>query len=96
MWPFGFGLSYTTFNVTWSNDTSKVASTSHAVLTPSAESVTYTVTVTNTGGVAGDEVVQAYFKPSDKLAAARAAAVSAIRRALQWFRWGCCAPGSGL
>jgi hypothetical protein len=31
------------------------------------------VVVTNTGGVAGDEVVQAYFRPSDGLRAARAA-----------------------
>jgi hypothetical protein len=62
---------------------------------PSAESVTYNVTVTNTGGVAGDEVVQAYFKPSDNLVAARAAAVSAIVVRC-WFGLGWCALGCGL
>lgn len=49
---FGFGLSYTTFD--YSNLT--VSSVSSAVGTP----VTISVDVTNTGEIAGDEVVQLY------------------------------------
>jgi len=48
-YPFGFGLSYTTFSM----DTKKVAETK--------EAVTLEVSVTNTGGVAGKEVVQIYY-----------------------------------
>ncbi|MBO4990068.1 MAG: glycoside hydrolase family 3 protein [Clostridia bacterium] len=48
VYPFGYGLSYTTFtkSVSWSE---------------SAESVVATVTVTNSGNVAGKEVVQLYY-----------------------------------
>lgn len=49
-YPFGYGLSYTTFD--W-----KVAS-SHA----NADTVSADVTVTNTGDVAGKDVVQLYYK----------------------------------
>jgi beta-glucosidase-like glycosyl hydrolase len=54
LWPFGYGLSYTTFKY------------SDLVL-PSApidagDPLDASVTVTNTGGVAGDEVVQLYLK----------------------------------
>ena len=52
LYPFGFGLSYTTFaisNLTLSASQIKVGQT-----------VTVTVDVTNTGPVAGDEVVQLY------------------------------------
>jgi hypothetical protein len=45
------GLSYTTFNVTWSNGEPAPATFSDA-----SSSVTYTVNITNTGPVAGDEV----------------------------------------
>lgn len=49
LYPFGFGLSYTTF--------------SHkAVLTFDGENITVTTTVTNTGKVAGRDVVQVYAK----------------------------------
>ena len=54
LYPFGFGLSYTTFK--FSN-----LKTSSARLTKDG-SVTVSVDVTNTGGVAGDEVVQLYVK----------------------------------
>jgi beta-glucosidase len=46
--PFGFGLSYTTF------------SCSKPVAAKSGNEVTITVTVSNTGAVAGKEVVQVY------------------------------------
>ena len=51
-YPFGYGLSYTTFAY------------SDLTYTPSADgkSIDVTVTVTNTGDVAGKEVVQVYFQ----------------------------------
>jgi beta-glucosidase len=54
LWGFGYGLSYTTFKygpVKLSADTVKAG-----------DPITATVTVTNTGAVAGDEVVEAYLK----------------------------------
>ena len=50
-YPFGYGLSYTTFD----QKLSKVEN--------DGKTVTLTVTVTNTGSVAGKEVVQVYFDP---------------------------------
>ncbi len=52
LYPFGFGLSYTTFSIT----NLKVASPQVKV----GSSVAITVDVTNTGSVEGDEVVQLY------------------------------------
>lgn len=52
LYPFGFGLSYTTFaieNLKLSSEQVKVGG-----------ALTVSVDVTNTGTVAGDEVVQAY------------------------------------
>ncbi|NOY38246.1 MAG: glycoside hydrolase family 3 protein [Chlorobi bacterium] len=57
LFPFGFGLSYTTF--TYEN-----LSLSASVL-KSGESLTATVDVVNTGDVAGDEVVQFYLSCKD-------------------------------
>lgn len=53
VYPFGYGLSYTTFswNVEFDNDTA---------LTPE-RTLTARVTVTNTGSVAGKDVVQLYY-----------------------------------
>jgi beta-glucosidase len=51
LYPFGFGLSYTTFSIT------------NLKVSPQVKvgnSATVTVDVTNTGPVAGDEVVQLY------------------------------------
>lgn len=56
---FGFGLSYTTFDLSWSPEPPQ-----RAVLASASDSTTYTCTVTNTGSVAGDEVVQAFYKPN--------------------------------
>jgi beta-glucosidase len=54
LWPFGYGLSYTTFSY------------SNLTLPPvplnAGDSLSASVTVTNTGKVAGDEVVQLYLK----------------------------------
>ncbi len=52
LYPFGFGLSYTTFGYT------DLAVS--AVSLAQGESLDVAVTVTNTGDVAGDEVVQCY------------------------------------
>lgn len=52
LWPFGYGLSYTTFTV--SNVT-----VSPTTIGPAGQ-VDVTAEVTNTGGVKGDEVVQLY------------------------------------
>ena len=52
LWPFGHGLSYTTFAYgTPRVDATRIASTGHTTLA---------VDVTNTGTRAGDEVVQLY------------------------------------
>jgi len=52
LYPFGFGLSYTTFSI----DNIKVSAPQIKV----GQSVTVTANVTNAGKVAGDEVVQLY------------------------------------
>jgi beta-glucosidase len=52
LYPFGFGLSYTTFSIT------NLQVSAPQVMV--GNSVTVTVDVTNTGTVGGDEVVQLY------------------------------------
>eukprot|EP00932_Pfiesteria_piscicida_P019774 SRR837773.660.p2 GENE.SRR837773.660~~SRR837773.660.p2 ORF type:complete len:422 (-),score=129.77 SRR837773.660:118-1332(-) len=54
LWPFGYGLSYTQFLL-------KLKSESVS-LPQAGDSATISVEVTNTGKMAGDEVVFAYFK----------------------------------
>ena len=54
LFPFGWGLSYTTFNLA----APQLSATSIKV----GEGVTVTVRVTNTGKRAGDEVVQVYLR----------------------------------
>ena len=51
-YPFGYGLSYTTFSQTMTD-----------LKTGSDGSVSFDVTVTNTGSVAGKDVVEAYYNP---------------------------------
>ena len=51
--PFGYGLSYTTFNTTIDS------------VTADSETVTVTATVENTGDVAGKQVVQVYYSAPD-------------------------------
>ena len=56
-WPFGYGLSYTTFDYQNLKADAEVAT--------SAESVNVTFEVKNTGKMAADEIVQIYLSPTD-------------------------------
>ena len=58
LWPFGFGRSYTTFGV----DRLRLDRTE---LSTAGDAVTIRVDVTNTGAVAGDEVVQLYLRDEE-------------------------------
>ncbi|HVX49141.1 MAG TPA: glycoside hydrolase family 3 C-terminal domain-containing protein, partial [Chitinophagaceae bacterium] len=53
-YPFGFGLSYTTFTYSWAKQPQKQITGSDALR--------FSVNVQNTGNYDGDEVVQAYIK----------------------------------
>ncbi len=53
-YPFGFGLSYTTFSYAWQTPPAKRYT--------AADTITFRVTVKNTGTYDGDEVVQAYIQ----------------------------------
>ena len=59
LWPFGFGLSYTSFAVSW-----RVAPPAGGLtVTAAAQSFTLQLTLANTGAVDGSEVVQVYVVP---------------------------------
>ena len=58
LWPFGFGLSYTTFSL-------KLLGSSSIKVSQQGEAATVNVLVQNTGTVAGDEVVMGYFLPKN-------------------------------
>jgi beta-glucosidase len=51
-YPFGFGLSYSTFNYQWDKTPQDLGS--------KTDSIRFAVTVTNTGAMAADEVIQVY------------------------------------
>ena len=53
-YPFGFGLSYTTFNYAWS----KMPKAMYAL----ADKIDFSLAINNTGKMDGDEVVQAYIE----------------------------------
>lgn len=56
LWPFGFGLSYTTFSL-------KLATSSEVRVAQAGGKAVIKVQVTNTGPRDGDEVVMAFFTP---------------------------------
>lgn len=59
-YPFGYGLSYTTFAYANMHADTEVS--------VSAEDICVSVDVTNTGAVAGEEIVQLYLSPLDRSA----------------------------
>ncbi|HAD14253.1 MAG TPA: glycosyl hydrolase [Saprospirales bacterium] len=60
-WPFGYGLSYTTFTYTNLNATPETATT-RGIPAGKQIRIRVNVQVTNTGKVAGEEVVQLYIR----------------------------------
>ena len=60
LYPFGWGLSYTTFDLQWTHGE---PSTSYLNIS-NTNSTNLIVTLTNTGDVTGDEVIQCYFSPN--------------------------------
>ena len=68
VYEFGTGLSYTTFSYSWSNDSS-ISSYSISTLQKNTDDKRHVlvhllcVNVTNTGSMAGDDVVLAYITP---------------------------------
>ena len=75
-YPFGYGLSYASFDYTWQSQPKKIYT--------SKDSITFSVTVTNKGDMNADEVVQAYIEyptgermPLKELKAFRRISVSA-------------------
>ena len=73
LWPFGFGRSYTTFAF---ND----LRVDRAVLDTAGDSVTIRVDVTNTGALAGDEVVQLYARDEEATVARPVRELRGFRR----------------
>ena len=73
LWPFGFGRSYTTFAF----DALRVDRT---VLDTTGDTVTVRVDVTNTGAVAGDEVVQLYVRDEEATVARPVRELRGFRR----------------
>ena len=65
LWPFGYGLSYTTFSLQRSQAAGAPVN--------AGDPLNAAVTVTNTGKVAGDEVVELYLKFPDVAGAPRLA-----------------------
>lgn len=57
-WPFGYGLSYTTFQYDALEMPTQAATTD--------EGIEFQFQVTNTGKMAGDDIVQIYLSPADK------------------------------
>jgi len=58
LWPFGFGLSYTQFQLTWESGAE------HAVDTSTDFQIYFRVTIKNIGKLLGDEVALAYVNSS--------------------------------
>ena len=79
LWHFGFGLSYSTFELAWG------APPPTRALDGVDDSNAYEVAVKNSGAVAADEVVQLYFAPSDAIAT-RGGAPTPLRQLVAFER----------
>ena len=78
--PFGYGLSYTTFGYTNLNV--------FPTLISACDPITVSVNVTNTGKVAGDEVIQVYVKTPNATVPAPNVRLAAFERiSLQPYEW---------
>jgi beta-glucosidase len=84
-YPFGFGLSYTTFTYEWMQPPQKVLDIK--------DTISFSVAIKNTGAIDGDEVVQAYIKypnnermPVKELKSFRRVAVNKNGSAIATFR----------
>ncbi|MEI2264552.1 beta-glucosidase family protein [Erwinia sp. CGal63] len=75
LFPFGFGLSYTTF--AWQD----------LAVSQQTEAIEVTLTVTNSGDKAGAEVVQIYVQPQDESYTPRLAAFARVELAPGERRW---------
>lgn len=68
LYPFGWGLSYTNFDLAWSGVPPPPATTvSLADGASGLTAVRFSVEVKNTGKVAGKETVLAYWVPPDEV-----------------------------
>jgi hypothetical protein len=74
LYPFGWGLSYTTFVMTWQGQSHSAVDLGNNADSTLPQTYSYSINVTNTGSRVGDEVVFAFFSttaiPSDQPASA--------------------------
>ena len=60
LWPFGFGLSFSSWSLAWGGSPPPASAT----LSPAAPAVAFSVALSNdAGGLAGDEVVEVFVEP---------------------------------
>ena len=90
LFKFGFGLSYTKFKLEGLNATQLPAR-----MAPGDAPSNVTINVTNVGSVAGDEVVMAYFRPSEQTVPEHEPAAT-LQRQLWDFRRVTLAPGESF
>eukprot|EP01051_Picozoa_sp_SAG22_P005385 SAG22_NODE_318_length_12494_cov_18.507705_2_plen_215_part_00 len=81
LWPFGTGLSYTTFSYKWSdNNAAAAGQAAPMVLSTQHEQTMHEVAVTNTGTIKGDCVVLAFVTATNFQGSNRDEAGAPLRR----------------